>query len=104
VKNRMLTYYLTLGLSPDVSDYDIRKSYLDLVKKNTPEKNPDRFRQITEAYEKIKTKRRRIESKIFNGLTTATYEQALYELFTAREMKKARAGLRELFKAEKELR
>ncbi|MCD6224550.1 MAG: DnaJ domain-containing protein [Deltaproteobacteria bacterium] len=100
----MLTYYLTLGLSPDVSDDDIRKSYLNLVKKNTPEKNPDRFRQITEAYEKISTRRRRIEAKIFNGLAISNYEEALYELVTAREMKKARAGLRELFKAEKKLR
>lgn len=99
----MLTYYLTLGLAPDASDEDIRKSYLDLVKKNTPEQKPGRFRQITEAYEKINTRRRRIAAKIFNGLTITNYEQAVRDLVTAREIKKVRVGLGELFKDEKKL-
>ncbi len=97
----MLTYYLTLGLLPDASDGDIRNSYLQLVKKYTPEKEPERFRQITEAYEAIKDKQNRVKGKIFGGLTAQDYEEALLSLARTREIKRRRVGLEELFQAEK---
>ncbi len=98
----MLTYYLTLGLSLDASDEDIRNSYIQLVKKYTPEKNPERFRQITTAYEAIKDKRSRIEAKIFGALKSPDYKDALLSLLRNREQKRRRAGLQELFQAVRE--
>ena len=97
----MLTYYLVLGLSLDASDADIRNSYLQLVKKHTPEKDPVKFRQVTEAYEAIKDERQRVRGKIFGGLISRDYEDALYSLARAKEVKRRRAGLQELFDAEK---
>ncbi|MDM8523579.1 DnaJ domain-containing protein [Desulfococcaceae bacterium HSG8] len=100
----VLTYYLTLGLSLDASDEDIRNSYLQLVKKHTPEKDPTRFRQITEAYESLKNQRKRIEGKMLGGLRNRDYEESLLSLGRAQEIKPRRVGLKELFQAEKELR
>ncbi|MDM8550189.1 J domain-containing protein [Desulfobacterales bacterium HSG2] len=97
----MLTHYLTLGLLPDASDEEIRDHYLQLVKRHTPEKDPERFRQITEAYEAIKDVRNRVKGKVFGGLTIRDYESALLSLAKAREIKRRRVGLQELFQAEK---
>jgi len=97
----MLTHYLRLGLSPDASDEDIRNSYLRLVKKYTPEKEPDKFRRITEAYESLKDRRNRIRGKIFGGLTVPDYEAALLSLAEAGEVGRRRVGLQELFRTEK---
>ncbi len=93
-----MTYYLRLGLLPDASDEDIRNSYLQLVKRHTPEKDPERFRQITEAYEAIKDVQNRVRGKIFGALTIRDYEGALLSLAKAREVKRRRVGLQDLFK------
>ena len=97
----MLTHYLTLGLLPDASDKEIRNCYLQLVKKHTPEKDPERFRQITQAYEAVKDVRNRVRGKIFGGLTIQDYEEALLSLAKARTVRRRRAGLQELIQAGK---
>lgn len=95
----MLTHYLVLDISFDASDKDIRKKYIELVKKYTPEKDPASFRKITEAYEAIKDEHRRIEAKIFGGFNVPDFEAALYALIKAREIKRRRVGLEELVQA-----
>jgi curved DNA-binding protein CbpA len=97
----MLLNYLILGVTSEASDAEIRNSYLTLVKKHTPEKDPVMFRRITDAYEAVNNKRRRIIGKIFGGFSAKNYEEVLMALATARQVKKRRAGLRELFEAEK---
>jgi curved DNA-binding protein CbpA len=96
----MLNYYFVLGLSPDASDEDIRNSYLRLVKKHTPEKDPEKFGKVTEAYEALKDKRKRIEMKIFGGLSAKDFESALLDLANSKEVRPRRALLDELFEAE----
>jgi len=100
----LLTYYLSLGLLPDASDEEIRNSYLQGVKKHTPEKDPVKFRRITEAYEAIKDERSRIRIKIFGGLITRDCETALLELAEAREIRRCRVGLKTLFQTEKQIK
>ncbi len=97
----MLTYYLCLGLSLDASNEEIRNSYIQLVKKHTPEKDPARFQQITEAYEAIKDERSRIKAKIFAALNAKDYEDALFSLAKAKILKRRRAGLQELIQEAK---
>jgi len=60
----MYVYYRLLGVGEGADDGEIRSSYLDLVKKFPPERHPDRFKQITRAYEALKDKRSRVRSKI----------------------------------------
>ncbi|QTA82138.1 DnaJ domain-containing protein [Desulfonema limicola] len=97
----MLTYYLVLNVPFDASDEDIRNRYLQMVKKHTPENDPERFRKITEAYEAIQTERKRIASKLFGSFNVKDYEEALLSLVEAREVKRRGATLHELFQSEK---
>ncbi len=40
-----------LGLSPDASEAEVRARYLELVKQFSPDRNPEKFREIRAAYE-----------------------------------------------------
>ncbi|CAN2041248.1 DnaJ domain-containing protein [Candidatus Magnetomoraceae bacterium gMMP-15] len=97
----MLTHYISLGLSLDATDDEIRNNYLMLVRKYTPEKDPVRFRQINDAYETIKKERNRIQAKIFGDFNNYNYENALFDLVRAKELKRRRVGLQELIQASK---
>lgn len=43
--------HLVLGLRPDASEEQVRRRYLELVKQYPPEREPDRFREIHQAYQ-----------------------------------------------------
>ncbi len=97
----MLIHCLTLDVSPEATDEQIREQYLKMVRNHSPERDPEKFRRITEAYEALKDGRNRVREKIFGGLTVGEYESALLSLAKARELKRRRVGLRELLEAEK---
>jgi len=61
----MINAFAVLNVERNASDYQIRKAYLELIKIWDPESSPLRFREITEAYEKIKTERARTTYLIF---------------------------------------
>ena len=44
-------YYEALGLKEDADQNDIKRAYFKLVRKYSPEKEPEKFREIREAYE-----------------------------------------------------
>lgn len=92
----MLASHLALGLDIEASNGEIRKRYLELIRRHTPEKDPDRFREITTAYEEISTPRRRIRVKLFGTLEDKDPETVLGELVRARRLERRRVGLREL--------
>ncbi len=92
----MLSNYFILGLDLSATDEEIRKRYLELIKCNTPEKDPDRFQKITGAYEQIKTQRSRIRGKLFGPLSVSDAEESLLSLGRARTPVRRRAGLKEL--------
>lgn len=58
--------YLVLGVPVDANDQPIRRAYLAAIKEATPEANPKRFQQISEAYEKIKDEPHRLNYCLFN--------------------------------------
>ncbi len=99
----MLIPHVVLGVSDEATDAEIRSRYLALVKQYPPETAPARFQQITEAYEAIRNRRKRIETTLF-GIPSGTGDWAasLMLLADAVEVRRRRAGLRELFEMEKE--
>ena len=48
-------YYEVLGLKQGAAQAEIKKAYFSLVRKYSPEKDPEKFREIREAYERLKS-------------------------------------------------
>lgn len=94
----MLTHYLTLGLSPDADDETIRGRYLDSVKTYSPEKDPEMFQLVTEAYEALKDPRTRVRGWLFDLLNVKDADAALQNLARARtrRLERRRVGLDDL--------
>lgn len=92
----MLVDYLMLGLEPGAADDEIRKRYLEMVKAHPPEHDPQRFQDITQAYERIKDQRSRIRQRLFGARESADVEASLAYLVRAFAPKRRRAGLQEL--------
>ena len=93
--------YMVLGVSRNASDEEIREAYLTLVKKHTPEKDPERFRLINGAYEAVKDKRRRISERLSGFPPTSSFEEELVKFARGMEVKRLRVGLGDLFQMEK---
>ena len=54
--------YKVLGISPEASIGEIKQAYFTLVKKYSPEKNPEAFKKIRAAYEQIRSQQRKEET------------------------------------------
>jgi len=96
----MLKNYIILGVTLESTDAEIRNRHLELVKEHTPEKNPARFQQISEAYEAIKAQRNRIESQLFFLQPDEDWENALYAMARSIAITRRRATLAELIQEE----
>ena len=59
--------YEVLGLEPDSNEAEIRRRYLQLVRQFPPERQPERFAAVREAYDQLRDPRRRLQSKLFRG-------------------------------------
>lgn len=92
----MLSDYYILGLDTNASEKEIRHQYLELIKKYTPEKNPTRFQDITESYERIKSKRQAIKNRILGMMECSDSESALLSLGRSVNIARRRSGLTEL--------
>jgi curved DNA-binding protein CbpA len=92
----MLIHYITLGLTPEASDEQIRSNYLELVKRYPPEKNPDRFRQVNAAYEAVRDIRKRLEGLYLVPDKLPEAEDALHNLIQIASATRRRVGLQEL--------
>ncbi len=95
----MLADYLQLGLSPDAGDEEIRKAYLGLIRRHTPERDPMRFQAIAAAYERIKDEPSRIQSALFGAMQNKDVGQALEDLTRAATAGRRRVGLKTLLEA-----
>ena len=96
----MLAHYWVLGLSPAASQEEIRQRYLQLIRTHPPSRNPERFQQITAAYEALKDVRSRVESAIFGMAQYGDFELALAALVQARPAERKTPGLQTLLAAE----
>jgi len=57
--------YEILGVSHGSSEADIRRRYLELVRQNPPDRVPERFAEIHQAYERLRDPVVRMEAKLF---------------------------------------
>jgi curved DNA-binding protein CbpA len=54
--------YATLGLARSASAEEIKRAYFALVRANPPERNPEQFKRIRAAYERLRDPAQRCEA------------------------------------------
>jgi curved DNA-binding protein CbpA len=58
--------YLILGVPANADDQAIRRAYLEGIRQATPEKDPQRFKELTAAYDRIKDEESRYQYELFD--------------------------------------
>jgi curved DNA-binding protein CbpA len=71
----MKNYYETLGVSNDATKLEIKKSYFRLIRKFTPEKNEEKFKDIREAYETLIDDSKRLSYDNYHKLPEKYHEE-----------------------------
>lgn len=61
----MKTPYDLLGVDTDASDDEIKQAYLQQVKSHPPDRAPNQFQVIKQAYEAIKDRKSRLNYALF---------------------------------------
>src|SRR4051794_8339271 len=59
--------YATLGVPADSDDAAIRRRYLELVKQYSPERHPERFAAVRQAYESLRDLDTRLRYRLFEA-------------------------------------
>jgi len=55
-----------LGVSADASDTEVRAAYLRKVVEHPPDRSPEQFERVRDAYEKLRDPYRRIEAALLS--------------------------------------
>lgn len=63
----MTDAYAILGLPADADDDAIRRRYLALVRQYSPERHPERFAAIRQAYESLRDLDTRVRHRVFEA-------------------------------------
>ncbi len=72
--------YAVLGLATDSDDETIRRRYLELVRQNSPERQPEKFAAIRQAYESLRDLDTRLSQRLFKVGQNETVEAIIEEI------------------------
>lgn len=78
----MTDAYEVLGLARDADEAAIRKRYLELVRQFPPDRDPQRFGEIREAYERLRDPVERMRKMLYDLKSTDSMDMILSELRT----------------------
>lgn len=80
-KNTALDPFESLGLEPSAGEAEIRQRYLEKVKAHPPDRDPEGFKVIQSAYEKLRDDTSRLSTLLFDPhiLDPETLEKSLLE-------------------------
>jgi len=79
VDSAMANPYTVLGVQPEDSDEAIRQNYLKAVRQYPPDRHPDDFRRVHEAYERIKDEESRLAFLLFDPTQGETLDDLIAE-------------------------
>lgn len=69
-----------LGVSSDVDEVALRKRYLELVRQHSPEKSPEKFAEIHQAYEQLRDPMERLRRQLFQVHSGETLDDVIADL------------------------
>jgi curved DNA-binding protein CbpA len=72
--------YTVLGLAADSDDEAIRRRYLELVRAYSPERHPEKFAAIREAYESLRDLDTRLRYRLFEAGKNESIEAIIEEV------------------------
>jgi curved DNA-binding protein CbpA len=76
--------WLILGVGDDADDEAIKAAWLKWIKRYPPDRDPHRFQQIQQAYERLKNRRLRAAERLFK-LQAPTHDELLLGLLPQKE-------------------
>src|SRR5262245_33583245 len=97
MKGTMTDPYQVLGLPPGSDDEAIRRRYLELVRQFPPERHPDRFAAVRQAYESLRDLNTRLRYRLFEAGRNESVDAIIEEL--ACRSPRRRLSLKELLSA-----
>ncbi len=71
--------FQVLGVAHDADDQAVRRRYLELVRQYSPERDPARFAEIREAYERLRDPIVHLEHRLLDMKTTVTLDKLIAE-------------------------
>ena len=72
--------YKVLGLPPEADDESIRRRYLELVRQFPPERHPEKFAAVREAYENLRDLNTRLRYRLFEAGQNESVDALLEEI------------------------
>jgi curved DNA-binding protein CbpA len=72
--------YTVLGLPADSDDETIRRRYLELVKEFSPERHPEKFGAVRQAYECLRDEGKRLRYRLFEAGKDESIEAIIKEI------------------------
>jgi curved DNA-binding protein CbpA len=75
--------YLILQVSPNAGDGEIRRAYLDAIRKFPPESKPEGFQKISHAYERIRDEKSRLNYFLFDRASPGATPLEVFRNFCA---------------------
>src|SRR5947209_14520010 len=76
----MIDPYAVLGLPADSDDETIRRRYLELVRQFSPERHPEKFAAVRQAYESLRDLNTRLRYRLFEAGKNESVEHLIEEL------------------------
>lgn len=71
--------YEVLGVPRDADEAVIRRKYLELVRRHSPERDPARFAEIRAAYDRLRDPIACLKNRLFNMEVAQTLDDLLAE-------------------------
>lgn len=72
--------HVVLDLPADADDEAIRRRYLELVRRFSPEHHPEKFAAIRAAYERLRDRNARVRYQLFEAGRKETIESLVEEI------------------------
>ncbi|MCR4414621.1 MAG: J domain-containing protein [Thermoguttaceae bacterium] len=71
--------YAVLGVDRNAGEAEVRRRYLEMVRQHPPDRDPEGFRAVRNAYEQLRDPVRLLESRLFHPETGETLETVIVE-------------------------